>query len=103
MVALEPVLPEGEQARAEDDLLVAGKARLRHAGTADEALLRGLIERHLRYTGSTHALAVLDDWDVQRRKFVKVFPHEYRRALTEMHASETAVRGAAATKQKAAA
>ena len=30
--------------------------------------------------------ALLDDWDAARAKFVKVFPHEYRRALTEMHA-----------------
>ena len=66
-------------------------------------MLRELIERHLRYTGSTHALAILDDWDAARRKFVKVFPHEYRRALTEMHASRAAAKAAVAAKQKAAA
>ena len=66
----------------------AGKGQLRHAGRADESLLRELIERHLRYTGSTRALAILDDWDGARAKFVKVFPHEYRRALTEMHAKQ---------------
>ena len=100
MVALEPVLPEAEQTRSEDELVVAGKARLRHAGRADEAILRDLVERHLRYTGSTHALAVLDDWDAQRRKFVKVFPHEYRRALTEMHAKEAAAKAAAAARER---
>ena len=42
------------------------------------------------------ALAVLDDWDMRRaRKFVKVFPHEYRRALTEMHAAAGRPRKAA--------
>jgi glutamate synthase domain-containing protein 3 len=74
---------------------------LRHAGRADEAMLRGLVERHLRYTGSTYALAVLDDWEMHRRKFVKVFPHEYRRALTEMHAAATAAKAAIVSKQKA--
>jgi glutamate synthase (NADPH) large chain len=103
MVALEPVLAEAEQARAEDDLVASGKGRHRHRGRSDEALLRELIDRHLRFTGSTYALTVLDDWDTHRRKFVKVFPHEYRRAHTEMHAAETAAKAAAPAKQKAAA
>ena len=29
---------------------------------------------------------MLDDWDSARRRFVKVFPDEYQRALTEMYA-----------------
>ncbi|MEO8305228.1 MAG: glutamate synthase large subunit [Betaproteobacteria bacterium] len=103
MVALEPVLGETEQTRSEHELIAAGRARLRHGGRADETILRELVERHLRYTGSTHALAVLDDWDAHRRKFVKVFPHEYRRALTEMHASEAAAKAAAAVKERTAA
>ena len=86
MVALEPVLAEADQARAEDELRAAGKGRLCHAERADEALLRDLVERHLRYTNSARARAILDDWDAARARFVKVFPHEYRRALTEMHA-----------------
>ena len=103
MVALEPVPTEAEQVRAEADLVASGKARMRHGGRSDESALRELIERHLRFTGSTYALTVLDDWETHRRKFVKVFPHEYRRALTEMHAAETAARAAAMPKQRAAA
>jgi hypothetical protein len=38
-----------------------------------------------------------------RRKFVKVFPHEYRRALSEMHAADAASKAAVTAKQKAAA
>ena len=102
MVALEPVLPEAEQAKAEKELAGAGKGRLRHAGKADEALLRDLVERHLRYTGSTRALAILDDWESTRAKFVKVFPHEYRRALGEMHA-RAAAKPAVTPRQRAAA
>jgi len=101
MVELGPVETEAEQTRVERELVASGKGRLRHAGRADEVLLRDLIERHLRFTGSTVALAILDNWETARTKFVKVFPNEYRRALTEMHASEAAKPAAAA--QKAAA
>jgi glutamate synthase (NADPH/NADH) large chain len=85
MVALGPVQAEGDQHKAEKELAAAGKGRLLHAGRADEAILRELIERHLRFTGSTVALAMLDHWDATRAKFVKVFPNEYVRALSEMH------------------
>ena len=57
MCELVPVVAEAEQARAEKDLAALGKGRNRHAGRADEVLLRELIERHLRFTGSTVALA----------------------------------------------
>ena len=90
MVALEPLLSEAEQAKAEKELAATGHGRLSHAGRSDEALVREMIERHLRFTGSTLALAIVDDWDAARRKFVKVFPTEYKRALTEMHAAKAA-------------
>jgi glutamate synthase domain-containing protein 3 len=103
MVALLPVLAEAEQSKAEHEEALAGKGLTRHAGRADEPLLRELIERHLRYTGSTRALAILDGWDVARGKFVKVFPHEYRRALTEMHARQMQAKAATAARHKEAA
>ncbi|MBK9677019.1 MAG: glutamate synthase large subunit [Betaproteobacteria bacterium] len=103
MVALEPVLAEAEQAKAEKDLAAAGKGRLKHVGRLDEPLLRELIERHLRYTGSTRALAILDDWEAARGRFVKVFPNEYRRALGELHAKQAGAVPAAAAKHKEAA
>jgi glutamate synthase (NADPH/NADH) large chain len=102
MCELVPVVAEAEQARAEKDLAALGKGRNRHAARADEVMLRELIERHLRFTGSTVALAILDDWEAARGRFVKVFPNEYKRALTEMYARDAA-KPAAATKQKAAA
>ncbi|GAB3630094.1 glutamate synthase-related protein [Pandoraea terrae] len=77
MVALDPVLPHGEQERTVD-------TGLWHRGQTDEALLRDLIERHFQYTGSSRAKALLEDWDSARRKFVKVFPNEYKRALGDM-------------------
>jgi glutamate synthase (NADPH) large chain len=102
MVALEPLLPEAEQATAEVDLAAAGKGRLLHQDQFDEPIVRAQIERHLRYTGSTLALKVLDDWEGSRAKFVKVFPHEYKRALTEMHAKRTAAKTTAAKQREAA-
>ncbi len=103
MVALEPVLPEAEQLRLEAELAGAGKGRLLHRGRTDEAILRELIERHLRFTGSTLALALLDHWEAARAKFVKVFPHEYKRALGEMHAREQAAKVATRARERAAA
>jgi glutamate synthase domain-containing protein 3 len=77
MVALEPVLAEAEQeAKVARDLW--------HRGKSDEALLRALLENHARTTGSARARAILEDWAQYRGKFVKVFPHEYRRALGEL-------------------
>jgi glutamate synthase domain-containing protein 3 len=103
MVALETLATEAEQTKAEAEAAAAGKGRLRHAGKADETQVREFIERHLRFTGSTRALAILDRWAASRAKFVKVFPHEYRRALTEMHAKQASARTAAAAKAREAA
>jgi glutamate synthase (NADPH/NADH) large chain len=103
MVTLEPVLGEAAEAQAGRDEAAAGRGRLSHHGRSDESQLRELIERHLRYTGSTRALAILDGWEAARAKFVKVFPHEYRRALTEMHAKREGAVPAPAAKQRAAA
>ena len=57
------------------------------ARETDEAILKRLIERHFKHTGSTRARNLLDDWSTARSKFVKVFPTEYKRALEEMHNS----------------
>jgi len=79
MVDLEPVLTEIEQ-----DAKVARE--LWHHDTADEVLLRRLLERHAEYTGSKRAREVLADWPQYRTRFIKVFPKEYRRALAELAA-----------------
>jgi glutamate synthase (NADPH/NADH) large chain/glutamate synthase (ferredoxin) len=50
----------------------------------DDAELKKLIEDHHRWTGSRRAREILDQWASAREKFIKVFPHEYRRALSEM-------------------
>ena len=51
----------------------------------DDALeLKDLIAEHAERTGSPVAAAVLDDWDAQLGRFVKVMPHDYKRALSEL-------------------
>jgi glutamate synthase (NADPH/NADH) large chain len=47
-------------------------------------MLKGLIQRHLLFTGSERARRVLENWAAYQPKFVKVMPLEYRRALAEM-------------------
>jgi glutamate synthase domain-containing protein 2/glutamate synthase domain-containing protein 1/glutamate synthase domain-containing protein 3 len=59
-----------------------------HNGQTDEAQLRRLIEDHHRWTGSLRAREILDHWAEARARFVKVLPHEYRRALGERKAAE---------------
>ena len=79
MVKIESVLTEAEQeAKVARDLW--------HQGRADEVILKSLVEKHARYTGSAQARRILDKWAQYRAKFIKVFPNEYRRALGELAA-----------------
>jgi glutamate synthase (NADPH/NADH) large chain len=41
-----------------------------------ESVLKSLIEEHVTQTGSTHAQALLDDWDETRQHFYQVCPKE---------------------------
>ncbi|MDR3038256.1 MAG: glutamate synthase large subunit [Candidatus Adiutrix sp.] len=55
----------------------------------DEDELKGMIERHADLTDSPAARKILNNWPREKGKFVKVFPHEYRRVLNEDKASRT--------------
>ncbi len=77
MVALEPVLTTQEQQEKIDEAIW-------HLGETDEHLLRDLVEKHFRFTGSLRARMILDNWSALRGRFVKVFPNEYRRALKQL-------------------
>ena len=78
MVALERIMPSDEQAATQPRATW-------HQGQTDEALLKKLLEDHHRWTGSRRARELLDHWAVSRSKFVKVFPTEYKRALSEIY------------------
>jgi glutamate synthase domain-containing protein 3 len=47
----------------------------------DIATLHKLITRHGELTGSPQAAWILRNWDATLAKFIKVFPHEYKRVL----------------------
>ncbi|MBR7794316.1 glutamate synthase subunit alpha [Undibacterium sp. FT147W] len=89
MVTLEPVLAGDIQATSIDKSIWHSMLR-GGEGDTDEAILRQLIERHFKHTGSTRARNLLDNWASSRAKFVKVFPTEYKRALAEMYAAKSA-------------
>jgi glutamate synthase (NADPH) large chain len=50
-------------------------------GDEDVALVRGLITRHVELTGSRRGQWILENWAEMLPRFVKVFPHEYKRVL----------------------
>ena len=89
MVALESV-PEEEELMRRDyhqsgDLMIHGRVDIMGDMTRfDAERLRQLIANHLKYTGSTRARDLLDDWANTKGKFKKVMPVEYRRALQEL-------------------
>ena len=84
MVSLEKVLSVVDQQAGINE-------KLWHRGLADELQLKKLLEEHNRWTGSKRARELLDNWDISRQKFVKVFPNEYKRALGEIHAKKSAL------------
>jgi glutamate synthase (NADPH/NADH) large chain len=55
---------------------------LRH----DAERLRILVERHKLHTGSARAAELLEDWDNALKRFVKVLPRDYARALRQLEA-----------------
>jgi glutamate synthase (NADPH/NADH) large chain len=93
MVELEPVV-------AEDDILERFKHQggdleghglvdvMRDMSGHDEERLYRLIVNHGRYTHSTRAAAILENWEQYRPRFVKVMPVDYRRALQEMEVAQ---------------
>jgi glutamate synthase (NADPH/NADH) large chain len=54
----------------------------------DQAVLYDLIQRHLHWTGSERAKAILRAWPDMVGRFVKVIPIDYRKALERMRAVE---------------
>ena len=49
----------------------------------DVTELRNLISLHQKYTGSTVAARILDQWDAMLPQFVKVMPVDYKRILDQ--------------------
>ena len=87
MVQLEPI-PEEVAASESGEVEAHGRVHFNALGKADEQVLRDMVEKHLRYTGSVRAKNILDNWARYLPKFVKVMPTEYRRALQEIAAQQ---------------
>ncbi len=89
MVELEPVAAEEEVMRRlsnqSGDLESHGMVDVMQNMTGQDAeRLHALITRHAHYTNSSKAKTILADWQNWQKKFRKVMPVEYRRALAEM-------------------
>ena len=74
-----------------DRVGTADRGAVRHLGHVDEELLRDLVEKHFRHTGSFRAREILAKWEEKCAKFVRVMPSEYRRVLQSMSAAQAAV------------
>ena len=61
-------------------------------GAADAIELHELIEEHHLRTLSPVAARILEDWDAWLPRFVKVMPHDYKRALEDRAKAERAMR-----------
>ena len=89
MVELNPVAAEEEvmqrHLHSGGDLEHHGRVDvMRDMSRFDAERLHQLIVNHARYTGSTRARSILEDWEAYLPKFRKVMPVEYRRALAEL-------------------
>ena len=95
MVDLEP-MPEEEDINAKifhhaRDLEAHGLVDIMSdMSSFDAHRLHHLITRHARFTGSSVAAKILDEWKSWYPKFRKVMPVEYRRALNELKATAIA-------------
>jgi glutamate synthase (NADPH/NADH) large chain len=83
-----------------------GRPRQRSVNVADNGMgdplrfdaerLRIVVEKHLLFTGSARARALLEDWDGALSRFIKVMPRDYKRALLDLKAEATAAATVAA-------
>ena len=49
--------------------------------TEDEAVVKEMVEEHLKYTGSDRAAEILNNWLDYREKFIRVMPRDYQRMI----------------------
>eukprot|EP01134_Creolimax_fragrantissima_P007685 CFRG7685T1 len=66
----------------------------------DKTWLRTTLENHFKYTGSAVAKRLLGDFENSVKKFIKVFPHDYKAALEAKKVAEAAPPVIAATEAK---
>ncbi len=45
--------------------------------------LKAMLQSHTHYTGSKKAFGILNNWEEERKKFVKVIPEEYKKVIAQ--------------------
>ncbi|MEC9491090.1 MAG: glutamate synthase subunit alpha, partial [Halanaerobiales bacterium] len=50
--------------------------------TEDEIMVKEMIADHLKYTGSDRAAKILNNWEKNKSKFIRVMPCDYKRMIT---------------------
>mgnify|MGYP006241657237 FL=1 len=46
--------------------------------------LEELINKHVKYTASNKATAILSNWEAEKKNFIKVMPTDYKKALARL-------------------
>ena len=98
MVDLQPVPEEDELIEKHQhgggDLISHGLVDLTSAMDKNDATrIHELLARHLKYTGSSRARVILENWALYLPKFVKVMPVEYARALADLEKAQATSNG----------
>src|SRR6185437_5215149 len=53
-------------------------------GNEEIERVRGMIERHFKFTGSARARQVLEHWDASVPRFVRIMPKDFKRAIASL-------------------
>jgi glutamate synthase (NADPH/NADH) large chain len=61
----------------------AGSVELEALDAEDKATVRGLIEKHVAMTGSARGKKLLESFERELKRFLKVMPTDYKRVLSE--------------------
>jgi len=51
--------------------------------------VKGMVRRHVKYTSSEHAQRILNNWDDNVEKFIKVIPKDYKRMLEQIEIAKS--------------
>ncbi len=60
----------------------------------DAVVIQNLVQQHFAWTGSVRAKHILDNWETLLQRFIKVYPHEYKRVLGRTADADRKVRQA---------
>jgi glutamate synthase domain-containing protein 3 len=61
----------------------------------DVQVVRDLVTRHRELTGSHRAKWILENWQETRPRFIKVFPHEFKRVMGVVRSEQAYIPGQA--------